>query len=101
MVPWIRSKLNPLHVQQINPKGKKCAGQSDRQKDENFIDLSRKRWQQEMGKRMFQVVNAYTRAAQFEGLSAEASYRLQKVAGMVLGMVKQMKGKAAGSSRPY
>ena len=30
----------------------------------------------------------YTRAAQFEGLSAEASYRLQKVGGMVLGMVK-------------
>jgi hypothetical protein len=30
----------------------------------------------------------YLRAAQFEGLSAEASYRLQKVGGMVLGMVK-------------
>ena len=37
---------------------------------------------------MFHVVNAYTRAAQFEGLAAEASYRLQKVGGMVLGMVK-------------
>jgi len=33
-------------------------------------------------------VNAYTRAAQFEGLSAEASYRVQKVGGMVLGMAK-------------
>jgi REP element-mobilizing transposase RayT len=33
-------------------------------------------WEQEMGKTMFHVVNAYTRAAQFEGLSAEASYRL-------------------------
>jgi hypothetical protein len=32
--------------------------------------------------------NAFTRAAQFEGLSAKASYRLQKVGGMVLGMVK-------------
>jgi hypothetical protein len=31
-----------------------------------------------MGKTMFHVVNAYTRGAQFEGLSAEASYRLQK-----------------------
>jgi len=30
----------------------------------------------------------YSRAAQLEGLSAEASYRLQKVGGMVLGMVK-------------
>ena len=45
-------------------------------------------WEQEMGNTMFHVVNAYTRAAQFEGLSAEASYRLQKVGGMVLGMVR-------------
>ena len=45
-------------------------------------------WEQEMGNTMFHVVNAYTRAAQFEGLSAEASYRLQKVGGMVLAMVK-------------
>ena len=45
-------------------------------------------WEQKMGKTMFHVVNAYTRAAQFEGLSAEASYRLQKVGGLVLGMVK-------------
>lgn len=45
-------------------------------------------WEQEMGNTIFHVVNAYTRAAQFEGLSAEASYRLQKVGGMVLGMVK-------------
>ncbi len=45
-------------------------------------------WEQEMGNTIFHVINAYTRAAQFEGLSAEASYRLQKVGGMVLGMVK-------------
>ena len=45
-------------------------------------------WEQESGKTMFHVVNAYTRAAQFEGLSSEPSYRLQKVGGMVLGMVK-------------
>jgi hypothetical protein len=46
-------------------------------------------WNQEPGKTMFHVVNAYTRAAQFEGLSAEASYRLKKVGGMVLGMVNR------------
>jgi hypothetical protein len=40
-------------------------------------------WEQEMGNTMFHVVNAYTRAAQFEGLPAEANYRLQKVGGMV------------------
>ncbi len=45
-------------------------------------------WNQEMAKTMFHLVNAYTRAAEYEGLSAEASYRLQKVGGMVLGMVK-------------
>ena len=42
-------------------------------------------WNHEPGNTMFHVVNAYTR---FEALSAEASYRLQKVGGMVLGMVK-------------
>jgi len=41
-----------------------------------------------MGKTMFHVINAYTRAAEFEGLSAEASYELQKVGGIVLGMVR-------------
>jgi hypothetical protein len=45
-------------------------------------------WEQEMGNTMFHVVNAYTRAAEFEGLSAEAGYRLQRLGGMVLGMVK-------------
>jgi len=45
-------------------------------------------WNQEAGNSMFHLVNAYTRAAQFEGLPAEASYRLQKVGGAILGMVK-------------
>jgi hypothetical protein len=41
-----------------------------------------------MGRTMFNVVNAYTRAAQFDGLSAEASYGLEKAGEMVSGMVK-------------
>jgi len=45
-------------------------------------------WNQEAGNIMFNVVNAYTRAAQFEGVTVEASYQLQKVGGMVLGIVK-------------
>jgi hypothetical protein len=45
-------------------------------------------WEQEAGNSMFHLVNAYTKAAQFEGLPAEASYRLQKVGGAILGMVK-------------
>jgi hypothetical protein len=45
-------------------------------------------WQKEAGDTMFNIVNTYTRSAQFEGLSAESSYRLQKVGGMVLEMVQ-------------
>jgi hypothetical protein len=45
-------------------------------------------WSRESGYTMFYVVNAYTRASQFEGLSAESSYRLQRTGGMILDMVK-------------
>jgi len=45
-------------------------------------------WGYEQGETMFHIVNAYTRAAQFEGLSAESSYRLQKAGGNILGMLK-------------
>jgi hypothetical protein len=44
-------------------------------------------WPQEMNDTMFAVVNTYTRAAQFKGLSAENSYRLQQVGGNILGML--------------
>jgi hypothetical protein len=46
-------------------------------------------WPLEAGDTMFNVVNTYTRAAQFEGLTAEASYRLQKVGGNILGMLRK------------
>ena len=42
----------------------------------------------EYGFTMFHVVNVYTKAAQYEILPAESRYRLQKVGGMILGMVK-------------
>jgi hypothetical protein len=41
-------------------------------------------WPQEMGENMFAVVNNYTRAAQFKGLSAENSYQWQRVGGNIL-----------------
>jgi hypothetical protein len=44
-------------------------------------------WPQEMGDTMFNVVNTYTRASQFKGLSAENSYQLQRVGGNILGML--------------
>ena len=45
-------------------------------------------WQKEYGDTMFHIVNAYTRAAQLEGLPAESSYKLQRVGGNILGMLK-------------
>ena len=55
------------------------------EKERELVKLG---WEQEMEKTMFHVVNTYTPAAQFEGLSAETTYRLEKVGGIVLGMVK-------------
>ena len=40
----------------------------------------------EYGFTMFSVVNTYTKAAQYELLSAESRFRLQKVGGTILGM---------------
>lgn len=42
----------------------------------------------EYGYTMFHVINVYTKAAHYEELPAESMYRLQKVGGMILGMVK-------------
>ena len=42
----------------------------------------------EYGQTMFHVVNVYTKAAQYQGLPAESGYKLQKVGGAILGMVK-------------
>jgi hypothetical protein len=44
-------------------------------------------WPLETGDTIFNVVNTYTRAAQFKGLSAENSYQLQRVGGNILGML--------------
>jgi len=40
------------------------------------------------GDTMFHVVNAYTRGARFDGLSAVSSYRLKKVGGTILDVVQ-------------
>jgi len=45
-------------------------------------------WPQESGNTMFNVINTYTRAAQYEGLPSAKSYRLQKVGGEILGLLK-------------
>jgi hypothetical protein len=42
----------------------------------------------EYGQTMFNIINCYTKAAQFHGLSAACSYKLEKVGGMILGLVK-------------
>jgi len=46
-------------------------------------------WEIEQGYTMFQVINAYTRAAQDPSLNAEESYKLERVGGMILSLVKQ------------
>jgi hypothetical protein len=43
---------------------------------------------QEAGETMFAIANVYTRASSMEGLSAESSFRLQRVGGEVLGMLR-------------
>jgi len=45
-------------------------------------------WPKEIGNTMFNVVNTYTRAAQWDELSAESSFRLSRVGGNILGMLQ-------------
>ena len=45
-------------------------------------------WERERGNTMFHIINAYTRAAQFTGLTAEETYKLEKVGGLILALVK-------------
>jgi len=44
-------------------------------------------WSLEEGDTMFHIVNTYTRASQYKGLSAENSYQLQRVGGNILGIL--------------
>ena len=46
-------------------------------------------WIFEAGDTMFSVVNAYTKAAQYDGLVADSVHRLQRVGGSVLSMVRE------------
>jgi hypothetical protein len=45
-------------------------------------------WTIEQGFTMFEVINAYTRAAQDPSLTAEESYKLERVGGLILALVK-------------
>ena len=45
-------------------------------------------WIFEAGGSMYNIVNAYTKASQYEGLPAESAHKLQRVGGQILGMVK-------------
>ncbi len=44
-------------------------------------------WPMEAGDTMYNIIQAFTRAAQYPGLSAESNYRLQKVGGDILAML--------------
>jgi len=45
-------------------------------------------WETEQGFTMFHVINAYTRAAHEGDLTAEEEYRLERIGGIILSMVK-------------
>jgi hypothetical protein len=45
-------------------------------------------WETEQGMTMFHVINAYTRAAHEGDLTAEEEYRLERIGGIILSMVK-------------
>jgi hypothetical protein len=45
-------------------------------------------WEIEQGMTMFAVINAYTRAAHDADLTAEEEYRLERIGGLILSMVK-------------
>jgi len=45
-------------------------------------------WIFEAGETMYNIVNAYTKASQYEGLPADSAHKLQRVGGQILGMVK-------------
>jgi hypothetical protein len=45
-------------------------------------------WEIEQGFSMFHVLGAYTRAAHNPDLTAEESYRLERIGGLVLSLVK-------------
>jgi hypothetical protein len=45
-------------------------------------------WPQEIGETMFHVVNTYTKSAQYDGLSAESTHKLQRTGGAILAMLK-------------
>ena len=45
-------------------------------------------WCHDVGETMFHVIQAYTKGAQFNNLSAESSFKLQRTGGNILAMVK-------------
>ena len=51
-------------------------------------DLVRLAFEEEEGRTMFHVINAFTRAAQSPELTAEESYRLERTGGRILALVK-------------
>jgi len=51
-------------------------------------EIVKQAWQTEPGDTMFAIINAYTRSAQEPGLAAEEAYRMEKIGGRILSMVK-------------
>ena len=46
-------------------------------------------WPLEAGETMFHIINTYTRASQYDLLSADSSFKLQKIGGNILAMLNK------------
>lgn len=54
----------------------------------NEAEIIQKAWEHDPGYTMFHIINAYTYAAHNPSLTSEESYKLEKVGGTILSMVK-------------
>ena len=72
-----------------NPLGSMAAFNRQFQVSKSGVEAAEWGYHQEPGHTMFHIINAYTRGAQFKGLTTEESYHLERVGGLILGMVRQ------------
>ena len=72
-----------------NPLGSMAAFNRQFQVGKTGTEAAEWGYHQEPGDTMFHVINAYTRGAQFKGLTAEESYHLERVGGLILAMVSK------------
>jgi len=71
-----------------NPEGTMLAFNRQFQLNQKERDAVEWGWVFEAGNTMFNIINAYTKAAQYKELAAESVHRLQRVGGTILSLVQ-------------